>query len=165
MKIISTKLFQRVKVEEWSRNPMSRYLSKENGTTDSKRHMHPMVTTVYSRQMWKPQKCLSVDEQIKMCRLFVNTCIHHGILFIHNIVDVSPFVTAWMEWDGIWLSERSQRKTNTIWSHVYAESKTNQQKNLTPSSQMQKIEWRFLKWGGRQAKWVRGPKHKLSVVK
>ena len=35
---------------------------------------------------------------------------------------IQPFVTKLMAW-GIWLSEVSQRKTNTVWYHLYVESK------------------------------------------
>ena len=35
-----------------------------------------------------------------------------------------PFVTTWMDQEGILLSEISQTKQNTIWFHLYVESKT-----------------------------------------
>ena len=34
-------------------------------------------------------------------------------------------MTTWMDIKGIMLSEISQRKTNTIWFHIHAESKKN----------------------------------------
>ena len=37
--------------------------------------------------------------------------------------EILPFVTRWMAFEGIKLSEISQRKTNTIRSHLYVESK------------------------------------------
>ena len=49
--------------------------------------------------------------------------------------EILPFVTIWMDLEGtlegIVLSEISQRKTNTVWLHLYVESivksKTNEQ--------------------------------------
>ena len=39
-----------------------------------------------------------------------------------------PFVTTWMDLEGIMLSEISQRgKTNTAWHHLYVESKEKSQ--------------------------------------
>ena len=40
-----------------------------------------------------------------------------------------PFVTAWMKLEGIMLSERRQRKTNTIWYHIYVEYKNENKTN------------------------------------
>ena len=37
--------------------------------------------------------------------------------------DILPFAATWMDLEGIMLSEMSQRKTNTVWSHLYVESK------------------------------------------
>ena len=50
------------------------------------------------------------------------------MIHIHNINTTQPlkkkneifsFATTWMEVEGTMLSERSQRKTNTIWYHLY----------------------------------------------
>ena len=35
-----------------------------------------------------------------------------------------PFSATWMDLENITLSEVSQRDTNTIWYHLYVESKT-----------------------------------------
>ena len=37
--------------------------------------------------------------------------------------DIMPFAATWMDLDIIILSEVSKRKTNTIWYHLYVESK------------------------------------------
>ena len=38
--------------------------------------------------------------------------------------EILPFVTMWMDLEGIMLSEKDrQRKTNTVRSHLYMESK------------------------------------------
>ena len=34
-----------------------------------------------------------------------------------------PFAATWMDLEGIMLSEISQKKTNTVWHHLYVESK------------------------------------------
>jgi len=39
-------------------------------------------------------------------------------------MEVLPLKTTWMDLEGIMLSEISQRRTNTIWSHLYVKSKT-----------------------------------------
>ena len=38
-------------------------------------------------------------------------------------IKILPFITTWMDSEGIMLSEISQRKTNTIRYHLYVESK------------------------------------------
>ena len=42
--------------------------------------------------------------------------------------EILPFVTTQMKFEGIMLREKSQRKTNTVWSHLYMESKKNKAK-------------------------------------
>ena len=37
--------------------------------------------------------------------------------------EILPFAGTWMDLEGIMLSEISQRKTHTIWFHLYVESK------------------------------------------
>ena len=36
---------------------------------------------------------------------------------------ILPFVATWMDLEGITLSEISQRKINTVYYHIYVESK------------------------------------------
>ena len=40
--------------------------------------------------------------------------IHNGILLNHKKNKILPFVTKWMDLEGIMLSEIRQRKTNTV---------------------------------------------------
>ena len=48
---------------------------------------------------------------------------YNEILFNHKKTEILQFVTVWMVLEGIMLSEVGQRKTNTIWFHLYMESK------------------------------------------
>ena len=59
------------------------------------------------------------------------SAIHIQWTVSHN--EILPFVTTWMDLEGIMLSEISQRKTNTIWLHLYEESK--QQTNIAKQKQ------------------------------
>ena len=50
--------------------------------------------------------------------------IYNGILLSHKKKnEIKPFVTTWMDLEGIMLSEISQIKTNIIRFHLYVESK------------------------------------------
>ena len=49
--------------------------------------------------------------------------IYNGILLSHKKNEIMPFVATWMDLEIIILSEASQRKTNTMWYHLYVESK------------------------------------------
>ena len=51
--------------------------------------------------------------------------------------EILPFAATWMDLEGIMLSEISQRKTNTVWYHLYVESKKyNKQMNITKQKQI-----------------------------
>ena len=41
--------------------------------------------------------------------------------------EILPFAATWMDLKGVMPSEISQRKTNTVWYHLYVESKNLQQ--------------------------------------
>ena len=52
--------------------------------------------------------------------------IYNGILFSHKKMnEILSFVTIGMDLEGIMLSERSQKQTNTIWSHLHTKSTKN----------------------------------------
>ena len=74
-----------------------------------------------------------------------NTHTYNGILLRHTKKDILPFVATWMDLEGIILSEISQRKTNTVWYHLYMESKKYKQLVYTTKknqTQMQTMnEW------------------------
>ena len=58
-----------------------------------------------------------MDEWIKK----IYTMKHYSAIKENEIL---PFVTTWMDLDDIMLHEISQRKTNTVWFHLYVQSKT-----------------------------------------
>ena len=49
--------------------------------------------------------------------------IYNGILLSHKKNKIIPFAATWMQLEIIVLSEVGQRKTNTIWYHLYVKSK------------------------------------------
>ena len=40
-------------------------------------------------------------------------CVYDGLLLSHKEKEILPFITTWMDLEGIMLSEISQGKTNT----------------------------------------------------
>ena len=58
-------------------------------------------------KVWKQPKCLSVDEWIKMWCMYT----HYSAIKKNEIL---PFMTTWMDLEGIMLNEISQRKANTL---------------------------------------------------
>ena len=49
--------------------------------------------------------------------------MYNGILPSHKKEWNFAICTAWMDLEGIMLSEVSQRKSNSLWYHLYVESK------------------------------------------
>ena len=50
--------------------------------------------------------------------------VYSGILLSHKENEILPFAAKWLDLEGIMLSEISQtEKTNTVWYHLYVESK------------------------------------------
>ena len=55
--------------------------------------------------------------------------------------EILPFAATWMDLEGITLSELSQKKVNTVWYHLYMESKKyNKLVNITKRSRLTDIE-------------------------
>ena len=64
--------------------------------------------------------------------------------------EISQFSATWMDMEGIMLSEISQRKTNTVWYHLYVESKKyNKLVNIIKTKQTHRYreETRGYQWG------------------
>ena len=55
--------------------------------------------------------------------------IHYGILLSHKKNEILLFFVTWMDLDNIMLSEISQRKTNTVWYHLYVEAEKSNKQN------------------------------------
>ena len=69
-------------------------------------------------KVWKQPKCSSTDEWIKMWCVYpvkyYSAIKKNGILHMQQHEET---------WRGVVLSEISQRTTNTVWYHLYVESK------------------------------------------
>ena len=68
----------------------------------------PMFTaTLFTiATIWRQPKCPLIVEDV--------VYIHNGLLLSHKKNEILPFVTTWMDLEGIMLSKISQRKTTTI---------------------------------------------------
>ena len=77
--------------------------------------------------------CTRMDKQ-NVC-VNVYTYIHNETLFGHKKEEILNVKTTWINHECIMLSEISQRKTDTVWSHLYVGSK------IEPNSQKQRVEW------------------------
>ena len=83
--------------------------------------------------------------QVSMDRWMDKEKIH---TISHTNNKILPFVTTQMVLEGIMLSEISQRKTNTVWSHLYIESK--KQRNKQNESRLRYREYMIAReegWG------------------
>ena len=83
-------------------------------------------------RMWKQPKCPSTEGWWikKMWYMYTTEC---SSAIKHN--DIMSFAATWMDIEMIILSEVSQRKTNIIWYHFYAESKQNNTNELVFTKQ------------------------------
>ena len=68
---------------------------------------------------WKQPKRPSTDEWIKKV-WYIHTMEYYSAIKRKEII---PFATTWMQLEIITLNEVRKRKTNTIWYHLYVESK------------------------------------------
>ena len=135
--------------------------------TTMRESLHMAKTTQHSQRQKKhtsKKKKKKKDEWIKKLRLYT----HKGILFSHkkndildkkdkkksNAILISD--TTGTDLEGITLRERNQRKTSTICSLFYAESKQIMTQK-TPSSKVGA--------GGYVEKWVGEKKNHLKILK
>ena len=105
----------------WPSNCTFEYISKANESRISQRYLHPHVdcSIIHNSQGREAPKCLSTDERIKM-RWFLHTMEYYSAMRKKEIL---PFATTLMDLEDTVLSEVSQRKTNSLWSHLHLESK------------------------------------------
>ena len=94
-----------------------------NKITMLKRSLHPHVlffaALFTTAETWK-QTIYSLRDEQRKCGIYRN----NGICYSHKVKEILPFVTTLMDLEGIMLSEIGERKTYTVWSHLYVESKT-----------------------------------------
>ena len=73
-------------------------------------------------KIWKEPKCPSVGEWIKKDVVHIIYTLEYYSAI--KMIEILPFVTTWLDLESSMLSEIRQRKTNTLWFHLYVESKT-----------------------------------------
>ena len=138
-------------------------LSEEMRTLTWKNTCMPMFTAALLQigKTWTQPKCPVMNEMDKDNTVCAHTHTHDGILFSHKKNDILLCVATWRGLISIVLREISQRRTNTILSLFYMESKTKQNKKSPripkPSSQMQRTDWWLPQVGSRWDGW-RDPK-------
>ena len=72
----------------------------------------------------KQPKYPSKDKWVKKMQcVCVCVCVYNGICLSYIKEWNLAFMITWMDLEGIMLRERSQRKTNGIWFHLYVETK------------------------------------------
>ena len=102
----------------WFSNPAPKHIYGQNN--DSKGYMHPYV---HSSSMHNSQdmetKCSLTDKWIKKM-WYINTMEYQSPIKKNEIM---PCAATWMPLEILILSEVRKRKTNTIWYHLYGESK------------------------------------------
>ena len=72
------------------------------------------------------------DQDIKAIQMSMNwqmdkdmACMSSGILHNHSKSNILSFAEMWMGLENFILNEVGQRKTKTVWHHLYVESKNN----------------------------------------
>ena len=112
---VSQKTKNRITV--WSSNLTSGHRSRQNHTV--KRYMHPSSTIHKSQDMGT----ISVSIDWRMDKEDM-VHIYNGILLSHKNSKMMPFAATWMNLEITILTKKVQkRKTNTMWYHLYVESK------------------------------------------
>ena len=91
----------------------------------------PTVTAALftTAKIWKQPKHPLTDEWIKKMwymYIYIHTHTYTHTMEYYSAIkknDILLFAATWMDLEGIRLSEISQTKTNTVWYHLYVESK------------------------------------------
>ena len=76
----------------------------------------------------KQSKCPSIDNWLKkMWCTYTHTHTHIHTLEYYSAIrnEILPFAATWIDLENIILSDVSQKKTNTVWHHLYRKSKNN----------------------------------------
>ena len=105
----------------WYSNSTPEHTGKENENANLKLYMHPNVhrSIIYDSQDMEATSMSIKRWMDKETMVY----IHNGILLSQKKEWNSTFATTWMYLESIRISEKSQRKTNTICYHLHMESK------------------------------------------
>ena len=112
----------------WSSDSTTGYLPKENENTNLKKYIHPYVYCSIiqnSQDMEAAQVSINrwMDKEDAVCTQMPAHTPQECYAPIKKD-EILPSVTAWVDLEGIMLSEMSQtEKANTIWFHSFVESK------------------------------------------
>ena len=104
----------------WSSNPTSKHIPRQN--YNSKDICTPMFIVALFRtaKTWTQPKCLSTDEEIKKMWCIYTMEYYSAIKMNERML----FAATLMNLENIILSKVSQKeKINTIWYHLFVESK------------------------------------------
>ena len=118
----STEVPQKTKnrVAIWSSNPAPGCIPRQN--YNLKGYMHPMfIAALFTiAKTWKQPKCPLTYEWVK--KMWYIYIMEYYSAMKKN--EIMPFAATWMDLEVIIQSGESQKeKTNTIWYHLYVESK------------------------------------------
>ena len=85
------------------------------------RYMYPMlILELFTiAKIWRQPRCPLINKRIK--RMWYTCTMKYYTAIKKN--EILPSVTTWVDPEGTVLTEVRQRKTNTIWFHLYVESK------------------------------------------
>ena len=149
----STEITQKIKNGSafWSSDATSGYITEETQNTNSKEYLHPCVhcSIIYNSQ---DIEATQVPKVVIHTRARAHT---HQNITKHKKNEILPFTMAWMDLESLMLSEISQGRTNTIWFHLYMESKKQNKwtNKIETDSQLQRSVWRDWGWGTGWKKW------------
>ena len=96
------------------------------------------------------------SEDVVYIYIYTHTHTQWNIAQSYKIL---PFVTKWMDLEGIMLSEISQRKANTVGFHLYVESKIqNKEKNIRKQNRLVDTENKQVVTRGERSWGMKGVK-------
>ena len=112
----------------------SGHLPRSKRDSNWKRYMYPNVhcSTIFNSQDMETTY-VSINRWIKKkgythMRAHTHTHTQWNTINWLKKKGILPFLTAYMDLEGMMLSEISQWKTNTVWSHLYVNLKRNKTK-------------------------------------
>ena len=114
-------ILQKIKnwITVWFRNFTSGYLPEENEKTNVKRHMPCSI--IYNNQDMESTRVF-IERRVDKEDILIYH-IYSRILLSHKQTEILPFCHSGWDLTDIMLSVISQRKRNTIWSHLYVKPK------------------------------------------